>query len=107
MIPQLSVPLLFLIASLIKLEYTFTLSNFEFMYLNVKLCKLFISDVSGGYSISMLDAMRCSITVSNIIASAKDGGYVPFNYQDALRLATISGAEGNSCFWVYKFDWQS
>ncbi|XP_065576999.1 guanine deaminase-like isoform X5 [Artemia franciscana] len=51
------------------------------------------TDVSGGYSISMLDAMRCSITVSNIIASAKDGGYVPFNYQDALRLATISGAE--------------
>lgn len=56
------------------------------------------TDVSGGWSASMLDAIRQSIITSNLISRATDDEepnrkWKPLSWQEALYLATQGGAE--------------
>ncbi|XP_060066006.1 guanine deaminase-like isoform X1 [Ylistrum balloti] len=51
------------------------------------------TDISGGYSPSILDAMRTAIFTSNTIALHKGPNYKPLDYQDVFRLATLGGAK--------------
>ncbi|KAK0076312.1 hypothetical protein PV325_005596 [Microctonus aethiopoides] len=56
------------------------------------------TDVAGGQSVCMLDAMRSAIQVSNHIAMLKKQPYKPINYIDAFHLATIGGAKALDIF---------
>ncbi|XP_024947674.1 guanine deaminase isoform X9 [Cephus cinctus] len=49
------------------------------------------TDVSGGQSSSIIDAMRSALQVSNHIA-IQTPGYEPLNYKDVFYLATLGGA---------------
>jgi len=58
------------------------------------------TDVSGGYSCSMLDAMRQAITASKMVAIGKGdamgGGSTavePLSFSDVFHLATVGGAQ--------------
>ena len=63
------------------------------------------TDVAGGYSPSMLDAMRQTMTASQaksfqhkavdsvVKGSMKSSGYSPLNYREAFYLATMGGAK--------------
>ena len=53
-----------------------------------------VSDISGGYNPSLLDAMRFSITVSNICAMKNSENYKPLTYREAFFMATMGGAQG-------------
>ena len=57
-----------------------------------------ILDVSGGYHPSILDAIRCAVTVSNTLAIQSDTGYNAISVKDAFKLATLGGAKG---YFVY------
>lgn len=57
--------------------------------------------MSGGYSPSMLDAMRFAITVSNILSLSKPEGYKPLNFKDVFFMATLGGAFGNYFCFAY------
>jgi len=50
------------------------------------------TDCSGGYSPSLLNAMRMAVTASNSLA-CRDTAYTPLQFSDALYLATRGGAE--------------
>ena len=52
------------------------------------------SDVSGGYSPSILDAIRNALSVSIHVSFGKGDDYKPLTYQEAFYLATLGGAEG-------------
>lgn len=52
-----------------------------------------IVDVSGGYSPSMLDAIRYAVQVSNTLSTIKDN-YEPIDFREAFRLATLGGSQG-------------
>ena len=61
---------------------------------------LFVTNVSGGYSSSILDAIRKSIEVSKALSFSKPEGYRPISHHEALYMATLGGAQGkemNSC----------
>jgi len=55
------------------------------------------TDCSGGYSPSLLDAMRRAVDVSNTIAiqraEAGDASYRPLSIKEAFRMATLGGAK--------------
>ncbi|GAB6026271.1 hypothetical protein CHUAL_012479 [Chamberlinius hualienensis] len=51
------------------------------------------TDVSGGYSPSILDAIRQAIATSAIIAMNKGGSYKPIDYEEAFFLATLGGSQ--------------
>lgn len=51
-------------------------------------------DCSGGYSSSMLDAMRQALQVSNVLALDRDQDYQRLSYKEAFRMATLGGAKG-------------
>ncbi|XP_045030070.1 guanine deaminase-like isoform X1 [Daphnia magna] len=51
------------------------------------------TDVSGGFSSSILDAMRFAITVSNILSLSKSEDYKPLNFRDVFFMATLGGAQ--------------
>ena len=52
------------------------------------------TDCSGGYSASMIDAMRFAVGTSNQVSFAtRDAGYRPLSYADAVYLATRGSAE--------------
>ncbi|KAK3882711.1 hypothetical protein Pcinc_012917 [Petrolisthes cinctipes] len=51
------------------------------------------TDCSGGYSASMLDAIRQSLQVSNVLALERDQDYQRLTYKEAFRLATLGGAK--------------
>ncbi|KAK0161849.1 hypothetical protein PV327_008256 [Microctonus hyperodae] len=51
------------------------------------------TDVAGGQSVCILDAMRSAIQVSNHLALLKKEPYEPINYVDAFHLATVGGAK--------------
>jgi guanine deaminase len=53
------------------------------------------ADVSGGYSPSILDAMRHAILMSKAVGMS-DSDYVPLNYKDVFHLATLGGAAGRN-----------
>ncbi|KAL6058082.1 Guanine deaminase [Balamuthia mandrillaris] len=55
------------------------------------------TDVSGGYSPSMLDALRNVVTASNVISfyegeGKKEKGYAPLTFAEAFYLCTLAGA---------------
>lgn len=50
------------------------------------------TDVSGGYSPSMLNAMREAISVSTTVYVEKDQSAKPLNHAEAFYLATLGGA---------------
>lgn len=51
------------------------------------------TDMSGGYSPSLLDAMRFAITVSNVLSLTKPKSYKPLTVKDVLFMATLGGAQ--------------
>ncbi|CAL4218515.1 unnamed protein product [Meganyctiphanes norvegica] len=51
------------------------------------------TDCSGGYSPSMLDAMRHALQVSNVLALDRDNDYQRIIYKDAFKMATLGGAK--------------
>lgn len=51
------------------------------------------TDMSGGYSPSLLDAMRFAITVSNILSLTKPKSYKPLTTKDVFFMATLGGAQ--------------
>lgn len=53
------------------------------------------TDVSGGHSPSMFDAIRQCITASTVMAFNKTDSYRSLTYRDAFKLATLGGSEGN------------
>lgn len=61
------------------------------------------SDVAGGYSASMLDAVRRALDVSKIL-SIQDPEYNTLTFEEVFRLATLGGSQGwrTVClFWSY------
>lgn len=52
------------------------------------------TDVSGGHSPSMLDAIRQCITASTVMAFSKTESYKSLTHKDAFKLATLGGSEG-------------
>lgn len=52
--------------------------------------------MAGGYSPSILDAIRNALDVSIHVSFGKDEDYEPITYHEAFYLATLGGAEGNS-----------
>ena len=62
-----------------------------------KVSKVTIStDVSRGYSPSILDAMRLALHTSKAVhfKNNLDKGYIPLSLHEALYLATLGGAQG-------------
>jgi cytosine/adenosine deaminase-related metal-dependent hydrolase len=53
-----------------------------------------VTDVSGGYSPSILDAIRNTLDVSIHISYGKGSKYAPLTYHEAFYLATLGGARG-------------
>jgi hypothetical protein len=56
-----------------------------------------VADVSGGFSPSILDAIRNTLDVSIHISFEKDKkgeNYVPLTFREAFYLATLGGAKG-------------
>ncbi|XP_069122599.1 guanine deaminase-like [Argopecten irradians] len=51
------------------------------------------TDISGGYSSSILNAMRAAICTSNTIAILKGPNYRQLDYREVFKMATIGGAE--------------
>ena len=56
------------------------------------------TDVSGGYSPSILNAIRCAVHTSNTVKlnQQTDNEYKSLDHKDAFRLATLGGAQGNT-----------
>ena len=52
------------------------------------------TDVSGGHSPSMLEAIRQCITASTVVAFSKTDSYKSLTHKDAFKLATLGGSEG-------------
>ena len=61
-------------------------------------CCNIIADVSGGYSSSILDAMRCALHMSKAVWFSKDekAQYVPLSLPEVLYMATMGGASGKT-----------
>jgi hypothetical protein len=55
---------------------------------------VFVADVSGGFSPSILDAIRNALDVSIHISFGKGEDYVPLTFREAFYLATLGGAKG-------------
>lgn len=54
-----------------------------------------LSDVAGGYSASMLDAVRRAQDVSKFLA-IQDPGYDTLTFEEVFRLATLGGSQGRT-----------
>lgn len=55
---------------------------------------VFVADVSGGFSPSILDAIRNALDVSIHISFEKGEDYIPLTFREAFYLATLGGAKG-------------
>lgn len=53
-----------------------------------------VSDVSGGYSLSILNTIRNTLDVSIHVSFGKGEDYAPLTYHEAFYLATLGGARG-------------
>ncbi|XP_066943920.1 uncharacterized protein [Macrobrachium rosenbergii] len=51
------------------------------------------TDCSGGYSASVLDALRQALQVSNVLALDRDQDYQRLTFKEAFRMATLGGAK--------------
>lgn len=55
----------------------------------------YMTDISGGYHPSMLDAIRTAVYASNIKAMENVAtGYEAISVREAFRMATLGGAKG-------------
>jgi hypothetical protein len=63
-----------------------------------------VTDVSGGYSPSVLDAIRNALEVSIHTSFGMGADYAPLTYHEAFYLATLGGARGivNCCYFTFK-----
>lgn len=52
-----------------------------------------VSDVAGGYSASMLDAVRKTLDLSKIL-TIQDPEYNTLTFEEVFRLATLGGSQG-------------
>ena len=54
--------------------------------------------MSGGYSSSILDAMRCALHTSKAVWFKRDGDpqYVPLSLDEVFYMATVGGASGKT-----------
>ena len=52
------------------------------------------TDVSGGYNVSLLDAMRCALAVSKLMSLTKTSEYRFLTVHDVFYMATLGGARG-------------
>lgn len=52
-----------------------------------------VSDVAGGYSASMLDAVRRTLDLSKIL-NIQDSKYDTLTFEEVFRLATLGGSQG-------------
>lgn len=52
-----------------------------------------LSDVAGGYSPSMLDAIRRALDLSKILGTM-DQDYNSLTFEEVFRLATLGGSQG-------------
>jgi len=57
--------------------------------------------VSGGYSPSILDAMRFATTVSNILSLTKPKSYKSLTTKEVFFMATLGGAQGMYSYTVF------
>lgn len=60
-----------------------------------------LSDVAGGYSSSMLDAMRRALDLSKILGTM-DQDYHSLTFEEVFRLATLGGSQGQTYTSVVK-----
>lgn len=65
--------------------------SFRFFFLPCGHCT--VSDVAGGYSASMLDAMRKALDLSKIL-TIQDPEYNTLTFEEVFRLATLGGSQG-------------
>lgn len=63
-------------------------------------CRCVNSDVAGGYSASMLDAVRRALDVSKIL-SIQDPEYNTLTFEEVFRLATLGGSQGWRTIWKH------
>lgn len=54
-----------------------------------------LSDVAGGYSPSMLDAMRRALDLTKILGTM-DQDYHSLTFEEVFRLATLGGSQGQT-----------
>lgn len=54
-----------------------------------------LSDVAGGYSPSMLDAMRRALDLSKILGTLEQD-YHSLTFEEVFRLATLGGSQGQT-----------
>ena len=57
------------------------------------MCFEFVADVAGGYSASMLDAVRRALDSSKIL-SLQDPEHDTLTFAEVFRLATLGGSQG-------------
>lgn len=60
---------------------------------NLTFFHIFRTDVAGGYSSSMLDAIRRAVDTSKALCM-QDAQLQPLSYKEVFRLATLGGSEG-------------
>lgn len=53
-----------------------------------------LTDVSGGYSCSIMDAMRTAVASSHAIGFSQPEGYQTLSHHEAFFMATLGGARG-------------
>lgn len=59
------------------------------------LCLIYGADVAGGYSPSILDALRRAMDTSKAL-SMQNAQLQTLTFEEAFRLATLGGSEGKS-----------
>ena len=56
---------------------------------------LILTDISGGFSLSLLDALRLAVLMSkNLSVGRSEEEYKFVDWKEAFRLATLGGAQG-------------
>lgn len=54
-----------------------------------------VSDVAGGYSASMLDAVRRTLDTSKVL-TIQDPEHDTLTFEEVFRLATLGGSQGKT-----------
>ena len=61
---------------------------------NTHPCIYISTDISGGYSPSVLNAIHTAIDASKALGFTKADGYKTLDHHEALYMATLGGARG-------------
>ena len=57
-------------------------------------CCIFLTDLSAGFSCSMMEVQRCAVQMSQALSLTKSKKYKPLDFREAFRMATLGGAQG-------------